>query len=108
YNYGNSIGQVQIHEGEFLHNQGFRGEGMTIAVLDAGFRNYLTIPAFDSIRLNNQILGTWDFVNNEASVDEDNPHGMWCLSIISANLPGNMIGTAPKANFYLLRSEDAT
>ncbi len=107
FDYGNSIGQVQIHEGEFLHNQGFRGEGMTIAVLDAGFRNYLTIPAFDSVRLNNQILGTWDFVLNESSVNEDHPHGMWCFSIISANRPGNMVGTAPKAKFYLFRTEDA-
>jgi serine protease AprX len=107
FDYGNSIGQVQIHEGEYLHNQGFRGENMTIAVLDAGFRNYLTIPAFDSVRINNQILGTWDFVLNESSVNEDNAHGMWCFSIISANLPGNMVGTAPKAKFYLFRTEDA-
>ncbi|HRQ50307.1 MAG TPA: hypothetical protein PLR74_07225, partial [Agriterribacter sp.] len=55
YNYGNMYAQVSIHEGEFLHNKGFRGEGMTIAILDAGFYHYDTNPAFDSVRLNNQV-----------------------------------------------------
>ncbi len=106
YNYGLSNGQVKIHRADWLHNRGFRGEGMQMAVLDAGFYHYLTLPTFDSIRLNNQILGTWDFVQNEASVDEDNAHGMQCLSTIAANLPGTFVGTAPKTSFYLYRTED--
>lgn len=106
YNYGRSNGQVKIHQGEFLHNHGFRGEGMHLAMLDAGFQNYLTFRTFDSIRLNNQVLGTWDFVNNEASVNEDNSHGMQCLSLMAANLPGVFVGTSPKTSFYLYRTED--
>ncbi|MEO6583605.1 MAG: S8 family serine peptidase [Ferruginibacter sp.] len=106
FNYGKSNGQVKIHNGDFLHNHGFRGEGMQMAVLDAGFFNYLTLPTFDSIRQNNQILGTWDFVKNEVSVNEDNPHGMQCLSTIAANLPGLFVGSAPKTSFYLYRTED--
>jgi len=51
-------------------------------------------------------LGTWDFVANEASVNEDNVHGMSCLSTIAANLPGLFVGTAPKSSFYLYRTED--
>lgn len=108
YNYGKSNGQVKIHKGDFLHNHGFHGEGMQMAVLDAGFFHYLSLPPFDSIRLNNQILGTWDFVSNEASVDEDDKHGMHCLSTIAANLPGVFIGTAPKTSFYLYRTEDVS
>ena len=107
YNYGKSNGQVKIHQGDFLHNHGFRGQGMQMAVLDAGFYHYLTLPTFDSIRINNQILGTWDFVANNASVDEDHPHGMQCLSTIAANIPNNFVGTAPKTSFYLYRTEDA-
>lgn len=107
FNYGNSFGQVHIHEGEILHDKGFRGQGMTIAILDAGYFSYLTNPAFDSLRRNNQILGTWDFVKNEASVNEDDQHGANCFAIIAANLPGVMVGTAPKASFYLFRTEDA-
>ncbi len=106
YNYGLSNGQVKIHKGDFLHNHGFRGEGMRMAIMDAGFFNYLTLPTFDSIRTNNQILGTWDFVTNNASVNEDNSHGMQCLSAIAANMPGSFIGTSPKTSFYLYRTED--
>ncbi len=106
YGYGRSHGQVHIHQGEFLHNHGFRGEGMQISVLDAGFFHYLSLPTFDSIRTNNQILNVWDFVANNASVDEDNTHGMNCLSAISANMPGVFVGTAPKATFCLYRTED--
>ncbi len=106
YNYGRSNGQVKIHKGDFLHNHGFRGEGMHLAMLDAGFFNYLTLRPFDSIRQNNQILGTWDFVANEPSVNEDNSHGMLCLSTIAANVPGVFVGTSPKTSFYLYRTED--
>jgi serine protease AprX len=106
YSYGKSNGQIHIHQGEFLHNHGFKGEGMQISVLDAGFFHYLSLPTFDSVRANNQIINTWDFVVNDASVDEDNTHGMNCLSTIAANMPGVFVGTAPKANFCLFRTED--
>ncbi len=106
YNYGLSYGQVRIHNGEFLHNRGFRGQGMRMAVLDAGFFNYLTLPTFDSVRNSGQILGTWDFVAGNASVNEDNSHGTSCLSTIAANMPGVFMGTAPKTSFYLYRTED--
>ncbi len=106
FNYGKSHGQVHLHQGEFLHNHGFKGENMRVTVLDGGFYHYLTLPTFDSIRMNNQILDTRDFVDNNASVDEDDSHGMSCLSTIAANLPGLFVGTAPKATFCLYRTED--
>lgn len=106
FDYASSYKQVHIHNGEFLHNKGYTGQGMTIAVLDAGFYHYTTLAAFDSIRLNNQVLGVKDFVNFDNSVTEDDDHGMECLSTIAANIPGVMVGTAPKANFWLLRSEN--
>jgi hypothetical protein len=106
FNYGQSFNQVHIHNGEYLHNKGFTGKGITIAVLDAGFFNYKTIKAFDSVLLNNQILGTWDFVANNTEVNEDHPHGMNCFSIMAANEPGKLVGTAPKASYFLYRTED--
>lgn len=107
YNYGSSFGQVHIHNGEFLHNIGLRGQNMILGMLDGGFNNYLTVSAFDSARSNGQILGVYDFVAKDSSVNEDIPHGMECLSTIAANIPGQFVGTAPKANFYLFRTEDA-
>ena len=106
YNYGVSHGQVHLNRLEFLHNHGFRGEGMQLGILDAGFFHYLTLPTFDSMRLNNQVLDIHDFVANEASVNEDDTHGEECLSTIAANLPGVFVGTAPKTVFCLYRTED--
>lgn len=106
YMYGNSLNQIHIHHGEYLHNKGFQGEGMLIAIIDAGFYHYKTLPAFDSVRLNHQIVETYDFVANEVSVNEDHSHGMMCFSIMAANIPGELVGSSPKANFLLYRSED--
>lgn len=106
YQYGSMLAQISIHEGEYLHNKGFHGEGMIIAILDAGFYHYDTNPAFDSVRLNNQVLGTWDFAANKSSVTEEHDHGMYCFSTIASNRPGMLVGTAPKAKFYLFRTED--
>ena len=108
YDYGTSFAQVHIHKGEFLHNIGLRGQGMIIGMLDAGYNNYLTLKAFDSVRNNGQILGIYDFVARDSSVNEDYAHGMECFSTMAANLPGQFVGTAPKANFYLFRTEDAS
>lgn len=107
YNYGSSFNQVHIHNGEFLHNIGLRGENMLIGMLDAGFNNYLSVSSLDSVRTNGQIKGVYDFVAKDSSVNEDNAHGMECFSTIAANLPGQFVGTAPGANFYLFRTEDA-
>ncbi len=106
YSYGQSYGQVHLHNAEFLHNHGFKGEGMQMAIMDAGFYHYQSLPTFDSIRNNKQVLETWDFVAGDTSVNEDFAHGMNCLSTIAANMPGVFIGTAPKTSFYLYRTED--
>jgi serine protease AprX len=108
YNYGSSYPQIHIHEGEYLHDKGFHGEGMSIAILDAGFYHYLSLPAFDSVRNNDQVKETYDYVANETSVDEDHFHGMMCFSIMAGNIPGQLVGSSPKANYYLYRTEDAS
>ncbi|MBK6445418.1 MAG: S8 family serine peptidase [Bacteroidetes bacterium] len=107
FDYGGSFNQIHLMNGEYLHDAGFKGEGMTIAILDAGFYSVDQLSPFDSIRAGGQILGTWDFVANDASVYEDNSHGMSVLSCIAGNVPGQLIGTAPHSDFWLLRSEDA-
>ncbi|TAH41566.1 MAG: T9SS type A sorting domain-containing protein [Bacteroidetes bacterium] len=104
--YGNSFNQIHLMNGEYLHNNGFTGEGITIAVLDAGFYSVDMLSAFDSLRAKNNILGTWDFVANEQGVYEDNSHGMQVLSCMAGNVPGQLVGTSPDASFWLLRSED--
>ncbi|HEV7621645.1 MAG TPA: hypothetical protein VGO09_07930, partial [Flavisolibacter sp.] len=92
YNYGLSSAQVNIHNGSFLHDIGLRGQTMTIGMLDAGYRNYTSLHAFDSVNINNQVLGVFDFVAHDSSVVEDNPHGMECFSTMAANIPGQFVG----------------
>jgi len=107
YNYGTaSYNEIHLHNGEFLHNIGLRGQAMQIAMLDNGFNNYTTLRAFDSMNANGQVLGTWDFVAREQNVANDGSHGMNCLSTIVANIPGQFIGKAPKAGFWLYQTED--
>lgn len=100
--YGTATRQIQMSNGDKLHEAGFRGQGMTIAVIDAGFHNVDKITAMDNIR----ILGTKDFVNSKADIFAESSHGMEVLSCIGMNKPDVMTGTAPDASFWLLRSED--
>ena len=106
YNYGMSFTQIHQVKGEALHNLGFHGEGKVIAILDGGFQNANFLPAFDSLWTNGQILGTRDFVMPGNNVFNEASHGMSVLSIMGGNIPGVLVGTAPKANYWLLRSED--
>lgn len=106
-NYGQSETQVSMIGANYLHDKGGLGEDIVIAVLDGGFYRVDILPAFQSIRENGQILGTWDFVENNDSVYEDNSHGMMVLSIMAGVVDGKLIGTAPKAKYWLLRTEDA-
>ncbi len=107
FNYGtNSYNEIHLHNGEFLHNIGLRGQGMQIAMLDNGFNNYTSLRAFDSVNFYGQVLGTWDFVAREQNVANDGSHGMSCFSTIAANIPGQFIGKAPKASFWLYQTED--
>ena len=89
-----------------LHELGYRGQGMTIAVMDIGFNSVDTNPLFDSLRNRNGILGTRDFVNGGNSVYEDPSHGAHVLSCMAAIKPGVIMGSAPRADYWLLRTEE--
>ncbi len=106
YNYGGADWQQKMLQVDCMHNQGLRGQGITIAVIDDGFDQVNTNSIFDSLFLENRLLGTRDFVSGDTIVFDDDAHGAWCLSTMAANKPGIIIGTAPKAKYWLLRSED--
>jgi serine protease AprX len=108
FNYGSSFNQANMIGAVCMHNLGYDGTGMVIAVLDAGFLNADTLSAFDSLFLQNRILGTWDFVSGNSQVYDDNQHGTMVLSCIGGNWPGQIVGTAPGAQFWLFRTEEAS
>ncbi len=100
--YGNAVRQIEISNGHKLHEAGFRGQGMTIAVIDAGFHNVDRMTAMQNIH----ILGARDFANPQSDIYAENSHGMAVLSCMAMNTPNVMVGTAPEASYWLLRSED--
>ncbi|PCH67519.1 MAG: hypothetical protein COC01_05530, partial [Bacteroidetes bacterium] len=105
--YGLAFNQIEMLNGHMLHQAGYTGKGKLIAVLDAGFKNVDTIRAFDSVMTNNQIIATYNFVTGNDSVYNSKfSHGTSVLSTMASNWPGEIIGTAPQADYLLLISED--
>ncbi|MEG2150155.1 MAG: S8 family serine peptidase [Bacteroidaceae bacterium] len=100
--YGPAYRQIAIHHGDSLHRAGFRGEGMTIAVIDAGYYNADLMKVLKKMNL----LGVRDFVNDQQDIYARSSHGMKVLSCMAANAERVMVGTAPQASYWLLRSED--
>ena len=95
--------QITLLNGKQLHEAGFRGEGMTMAVIDGGFMNADRIEVLQNVR----ILGTHDFSFPRAeNIFQEPDHGTQVLSCIATNLPETFVGTAPGADFWLLRTED--
>jgi len=107
YNYGAAFNQINQIKGQYLHNLGYSGQGMTIAVLDAGFNSVDILPCFENLRSNGHIKGTYDFAQpgNDVYATTMASHGTSVLSCMGANVSGQMVGTAPNADYWLLRTE---
>jgi hypothetical protein len=106
-NYGSSEAQIRQLNGQVLHEKGARGKGIVIGVLDAGFRNVDTNPAFDSLRINNRIKGATSIISPGLDVYREDTHGALVLSAMAANIPGQYSGTAPDASYFLIQTEYA-
>jgi len=90
-----------------LHNSGYDGKGIFIAVLDLGFMNADQISSLDHLRNRKGIKVTYDFVANNEFVYSSGTHGTAVLSVLAGKIPGWIEGTAPGADFLLLKTEDA-
>lgn len=107
FTYGSAENQIKMLKGDFLHEQGLTGNGQIIAVIDAGFPNVNTLPAFKRIRDQNQILGGYNFADRNNNFYTRDRHGTLVLSTIAGYLEDEFVGTAPDAKFYLFISEIA-
>lgn len=101
--YGYAHKQIKMLNGIKLHNQGYKGQGITVAVIDAGFNNVDRLAAFERLNL----LGTRNFVDSGESVFVGDDHGTKVLSCMAANFEGVMVGTSPEAAYWLIKSEDS-
>ncbi|MCB2409965.1 S8 family serine peptidase [Hymenobacter lucidus] len=104
--YGTAYGQANMIGAVTMHNANFRGEGIQIAVFDAGFPGVDRIPAFEPLFQERRLASTFNFVDKTGSVFLRNDHGTNCLSTMAANQAGFFIGTAPKATYHLCITED--
>ncbi len=105
--YGQAHTQVSMLGVDLMHSAGYKGQGMMIAVFDEGFYNVNKLSAFDSINQQNRIVATYNFQNRTKDVYTNGTHGTNVLSCLAANLPNNIIGTAPSASYVLLKTEVA-
>jgi subtilisin family serine protease len=106
FDYGDSFGQLQqIHVPE-VHELGLHGEGVVVAVFDAGFSN-LAHEVFASTA----ILAHHDFVNGDEDVADgvdhgEGSHGTETLSTLGGFKEGRLIGPAFAASFLLAKTEN--
>lgn len=107
FNYAKAENQIKMLKANHLHEKGYTGKGMIIAVVDAGFPNVNTMNSFKRIRTANKILGGYDFVTRSTNFYSGNSHGTHVLSTISGYIKDHFVGTAPDASFYLFRTENA-
>ena len=105
--YGVAAMQLDQMNGRILHQHGYRGENIHVAVLDAGFRNVNTNPAFNTLRTEGRLLGTKDFVNPQSNIYQEDAHGAYVLSTMAAEIDATYVGTAPEASYLLIRTEAA-
>ena len=107
--YGAATRQSMMIHINKLHEKGYWGDGVIIAMMDAGFLNVNVNPFFQQTFDANKIIYTWNVVYGDSDVysaPRANPHGGETFSCIASNKPYQMVGTAPNAKFALFHTED--
>lgn len=103
--YGASWTQISMLNGQGLHAMDAKGQGMLIGVLDSGFDRADELAAFDDLRAREGIVLARDLVDHDGDVYADHWHGRSVLSCMAGMLPGYLQGTAPLADYALVRTE---
>ena len=105
--YGTSFRQIEMMNGHLLHEVGAaKGQGLLIGVLDSGFENADILPGFADLRNRNGIVYTQDMVDPGGNVYANHYHGRSVLSVMAGHVEGKLTGTAPMADYVLIRTEN--
>lgn len=109
FDYGSGSAQIDQINLRPLHLAGYTGTGVTIAVIDTGFPYVNTGSAFSRLWTNGHIKGGYDFVTKGTDIYNTslNNHGSAILGAIGGYVQDTFVGSAPDADFYLYRSENA-
>ena len=90
-----------------LHQSGYEGQGIRMALVDGTFYNANSVALMDSVRERGQLIGYRDFTDDDTDIfGSTAEHGTACWSTV-AGLDSNYHGAATKAEYILLRTEEA-
>ena len=90
-----------------MHQAGFTGKGITVAVFDSGFPGLDKATAFSHVFTNSQVLGQLNVVRPwTKDVFRDNEHGTQVASLILANQAGTLVAGAHQAKVIFAITED--
>ncbi len=93
---------------DHLHALGYKGEGIRIAVLDAGFPGVKDMKGFADLFEEARYIGGLDAVEGDGSPFHAHPHGRSVLSILAGQKKGLYRGSAVDASYILCRTENAS
>ncbi len=91
-----------------MQSAGYHGEGIDVAVFDAGFIGVNTLPSFQAIYQEGRMKSAFNFVNNSKDVYSAYDHGTEVLSIMAGSISNTYLGGAYNANFFLFQTEDVS
>jgi hypothetical protein len=98
-------GQLRRFSQDSIRNKGLDGEGIRIAVFDAGFVNYKSHELTKHLTENGRIKETKSFVRMNKTI-ENHSHGLGVLSCIAGVSDKLQTGLATKAEFLLAKTEN--
>lgn len=108
FDYATSFRQIEMLSGNLLHNIGYTGSDIDIAIMDNGFPKVNTNSFYQTAYNEGRIIAGYDFVLNEDTIfdNKNGDHGNYVISTMVSFKDGTFIGTAPKATYYLFSTED--
>ena len=104
--YGSAATQIELLNGIALHEMGYQGEDIWIGICDSGYEGVDVHDVFKNMRDEGRLIGTRDFVYKNGVVYSDDHHGTACLGLMAGYIPNTYVGTAPKASYFLCRTEN--
>lgn len=107
YNYGTATNQTEMIAADYLHENDFIGDNITVAFMDNGYPGVLTNPAYANLRNEGRLLGYYDFAARVENPNGNGSHGAVTFSDAAGFLDGQFVGTAPGASYYLYITEDS-
>jgi len=99
--YGGSFTQNNLSDIPTVHDLGIKGTGVYIGILDDGF-SYKT---YNSLK-NLNVVREYDYVHQSNTVSNQSGHGSSVFCLMAGYDPGNAIGPAYDAKFFLAETEN--